>query len=145
MSRKAKAKLAMKSVSKTLARGYRRLSAYKPSPLVIALAAVAVAIFLFGGGIYDIVASPLAAIPQPHALWIAYPYTLIEQTLLESIISMLTFALGFVGLVLIYESTKYADEPHRAWYRFIAGVMLLLMAYFMGQYVLRVQKLRLSR
>ena len=145
MSRRAKARLAMRKASRRLARAYRLLSAYKPSPLVVALAAVAVAIFLFGGGVYDVVVKPVVAVPRPRSIWVAYPYTLLEQWLMESIISMVSFAMGFAGLFLIYESTKYADDPHRAYYRFIVGVLLLLAAYFMGQYMLRVQKLKTVR
>jgi len=141
MSKKAKARLAFRSISKALGRAYRRLSAYKPSPFVIAILAVAAAIFLFGGGIYDLIMSPIVYIPRPGAVWVTYPYTMLEQTLMESIISMLYFAFGFIGLYLMYESTKYADEPYRAWMRFLPGLLILLAAFILGQYMLRVQKL----
>ena len=145
MSRRAKAKLALKGVSSKLGRAYRRLSAYKPSPFVLALVCVAVAIFFFGGGIYDVVVKPAPAVLRPRSIWVAYPYTLLEQWLVESIISMVFFAMGFAGLVLIYESTKYANDPQRAYYRLIVGLLLFLLAFSMAQYMLRVQKLKMTR
>ena len=124
-----------------LTRAYRRLSAYKPSPFLLAVLAVAATIFLFGGGLYDLIMSPVVVIPRPGALWVTYPYTMLEQTLMESMISMLYFAFGFIGLYLMYESTKYASEPYRAWVRFILGLLILITVFVLGQYMLRVQKL----
>ncbi|HDI01121.1 MAG TPA: hypothetical protein ENF78_01640 [Candidatus Bathyarchaeota archaeon] len=141
MSKRAKARLALRSISRALGRAYRRLSALKPSPFVVAIIAVAAAIFLFGGGIYDLIMNPVVYIPRAGAMWVTYPYTMLEQTLMESMISMLYFAFGFIGLYLMYESTKYADEPYRAWIRFIPGLLILIAAFVLGQYMLRVQKL----
>ena len=142
MSKKAKARLALKSVSRKLFRAYRTLAAYKPPATALAIAAVAVIIFLLGGGLYDIIQSPEVVIPRPGTIWITYPYTLLEQVIMESLISMVLWAAGFAGLVLIYESTKYADKPSRAYYRFIVGVFLILLAYFAGRYMLHELKLK---
>jgi len=136
MGRWAKVKLAFKRISLSITRAYRKLTAYKPSALVMAFVGAAVAIMLLGGLLYDITARPAVALPRPGAIWVAYPLTLLEQSLLESLEAMVFFALGFAGLLLIYESTKYADDPYRAAVRFVIGVVLLLGAFFACRYLL---------
>ena len=39
------------------------------------------------------------------------------------------YALGFAGLLAIYQSTKYAYKPRQAYMMLIIGVSLLLLAY----------------
>ena len=136
MGRWAKVKLAFKRISLSITRAYRKLTAYKPSTLVMAFVGAAVAIMLLGGLLYDITARPAVALPRPGAIWVAYPLTLLEQFLIESLEAMVFFALGFAGLLLIYESTKYADDPYRAAVRFVIGVVLLLGAFFACRYLL---------
>jgi len=136
MGRWAKVKLAFKRISLSITRAYRKLTAYKPSALVMAFVGAAVAIMLLGGLLYDITARPAVALPRPGAIWVAYPLTLLEQFLIESLEAMVFFALGFAGLLLIYESTKYADDPYRAAVRFVIGVVLLLGAFFACRYLL---------
>ena len=136
MGRWAKVKLAFKRISLSITKAYSKLTAYKPSAFVMALVGAAVAIMLFGGFLYDITAKPAVALPRPGAIWVAYPLTLLEQFLIESIEAMVFFALGFAGLLLIYESTKYADDPYRAAVRFVIGVVLLLGAFFACRYLL---------
>ncbi len=144
MSRKAKARLALRTASRKLGRAYRTLASFKPSASAIALAAVLAAAFLLGGGLYNIIQSPRVVIPRPGTIWITYPYTMLDQVLMESLISMVLWGLGFAGLYLIYDSTKYADEPHRAYYRFVIGVFLVLLAYFAGRYMLYELKMKPS-
>ena len=136
MGKWAKVKLAFKRVSKSIERGYRRLTAYKPSAFLMAFVGVAVAVMLFGGVLYDITSRPAVALPRPGAIWVAYPLTLLEQFLIESIEAMIFFALGFAGILLIYDSTKYANDPYRAAVRFVIGVVLLLGAFFACRYLL---------
>ena len=136
MGRLAKIRLVFRRISVSITKACRRLTAYKPSALVMAFVGVAVAIMLLGGLLYDITARPAVALPRPGAIWVAYPLTLLEQFLIESIEAMLFLALGFAGILLIYESTKYADDPYRAAVRFVVGVVLLLGAFFACRYLL---------
>jgi len=39
------------------------------------------------------------------------------------------YAIGFVGLLAIYQSTKYAYKPRQAYMMMVIGVALLLLAY----------------
>jgi hypothetical protein len=39
------------------------------------------------------------------------------------------YVIGFVGLLAVYQSTKYAYKPRQAYMTLIIGVALLLIAY----------------
>ena len=39
------------------------------------------------------------------------------------------YAIGFAGLLAVYQSTKYAYKPRQAYMMLIIGVTLLLLAY----------------
>ncbi len=39
------------------------------------------------------------------------------------------YAIGFAGLLAVYQSTKYAYKPRQAYMMLVIGVTLLLLAY----------------
>jgi hypothetical protein len=39
--------------------------------------------------------------------------------------------MGAIGLVIVYQSTKYAYKPRQAYMMFLIGVVLLFMAYIL--------------
>ncbi len=57
MSRKIKREIS--SMSYSMDKLYRRISTMKPSTLIISSLAIALAVFLFGGGLYDIIMKPI--------------------------------------------------------------------------------------
>ncbi len=57
-----------------------------------------------------------------------YPQ-LSEQFISDSIVAMTVYALGIVGLLAIYQSTKYVYKPRQAYMMMLVGVVLLLIAY----------------
>ena len=57
-----------------------------------------------------------------------YP-ELSQQFIADTIISVMLYAIGFVGLLTIYQSTKYAYNPRQAYMMLVIGVTLLLLAY----------------
>lgn len=114
-----------------LRKAYRKLTTAKPSIFIIALLVASLAVFLLGGGVYDILEKPLIAFPisQTRILFF-YPYSLHEQAISESLYIMVSYAIGAVGLLLMYQSTKYAYKPRQAFIMLLAGVAFMLMAYF---------------
>lgn len=42
---------------------------------------------------------------------------------------MTLFAFGVIGVILMYQSTKYAYNPRQAYIIFMVGAALLLIAY----------------
>jgi hypothetical protein len=120
------------SIAFSLQKTYGRIMTAKPSTFVIAAAVVASAIFLLGGGIYDILMQPIVAIVASGGRVISfYPFGLTEQLLLESMIIMVFYALGIVGFLMAYRSTKYAYSPRQAYRFLLIGCALLLIAYIL--------------
>ena len=52
-----------------------------------------------------------------------------QQFVSDTIIAVILYAIGFVGLLTVYQSTKYAYKPRQAYMMLIIGVTLLLLAY----------------
>ena len=126
MSRAVKKKIS--STSFSLNRLYRRISTMKPSTFILSIITIAIAIFLFGGGVYDLTVKPLSAAYYQGRFVLVYP-SLSEQFIADSIAAMILYALGTFGVLVIYQSTKYAYKPRQAYMMFIVGTFLLLLAY----------------
>lgn len=112
-------------------RFYRRISTAKPSILVISIIAIATAVFLFGGGLYDIIVKPLPSAYYGGRFNFLYPTLLSEQFISESVIAMILYSLGIAGLIIMYQSTKYAYRPRQAYMTFLVGATLLILAYIL--------------
>jgi hypothetical protein len=120
----------MSSFAFSLQKTYERLLTAKPSLFVVAILAVGLSLFLLGGGIYDILIQPIVAIVASGGRIISfYPYGITEQLLLESVIIMVFYAMGFAGFIIAYRSTKYASTPRQAYRFLLVGCVLLLIAY----------------
>ena len=129
MSKKArKIKKGASSTSYSLSRRFRRISTARPSSLVISIIVISYAVFLFGGGLYTITSSPLPAFYTGTTFIFLYP-DLGQQFISDSIIAIMLYAIGFVGLLAVYQSTKYAYNPRQAYMMLVIGVTLLLLAY----------------
>ena len=126
MSKRAKKRAS--STSFTLSRLFDKISTAKPSSFTISIIVIAYAIFLFGGGLYSITSEPLPAYYTGSGFLFLYP-ELGGQFLSDSIIAVTLYAMGFVGFLAVYQSTKYAYKPRQAYMMLVIGVTLLLMAY----------------
>ena len=126
MSRTVKKKIS--SMSYSLNGLYRKISTMKPSTLILSIITIAIAIFLFGGGLYNLTVKPYSAVYSQGRFVLVNPY-LSEQFIADSVAAMILFSLGTVGLIVIYQSTKYAYKPRQAYMMFVVGTVLLLLAY----------------
>jgi hypothetical protein len=126
MSRKVKKSLS--SLSYSINRVYRKISIAKPSTLILSLMAIAIAVFLLGGGLYDVIMKPYPAVYYGGRFIFLYPQ-LSEQFVTDSLVAMILYSLGIVGLIAVYQSTKYAYKPRQAYMTFLVGFILLLLAY----------------
>jgi membrane protein CcdC involved in cytochrome C biogenesis len=109
---------------------YHRISTLRLSSLIIAVIAVSAAVFLFGGGLYDVIVQPLPSFYSGGSFLFLYP-SLGDQFISDSIIAITLYAIGVIGLVIVYQSTKYAYKPRQAYMMFLIGVVLLFMAYIL--------------
>ena len=121
-------KKAITSLSFSMNRLYRKISTTKPSTLVLAVIAVGIAVFLFGGGLYDLIMKPLPAVYYGGRFIFLYP-ELSSQFISDSIVAITLYSLGVIGLVTMYQSTKYAYKPRQAYMMFMIGIVLLFLAY----------------
>jgi len=111
-------------------KAYWKIITAKPSIFAVAVMAVAACIFMLGGGIYDLLEKPLVAIIATGGrIIVYYPYTISEQFLMESIVVMTGYAIGVVGFLLTYQSTKYAYRPRQAYILLLVGCVLVITAY----------------
>lgn len=127
MASRIKTKLS--SLGFRLQRTMRKIATAKPSIFVIASAIVALTLFFLGGGVYDLLAKPIIAFPAGRRILFFYPYSVHEQAVIESFLIMITYIMGFFGVLLMYQSTKYAYKPRQAYIMLITGIIFLLVAY----------------
>jgi len=117
---------------------YWKIMTAKPSLLLIAAIAVAASIFFLGGGLYDFLEKPLvAAFASGGRIIFYYPYGISEQFVAESVFVMIIYAIAVVGLLLTYESTKYAFRPRQAFMLLLVGCTFIIVAYICIEYLLR--------
>ena len=126
MSQKIKKRTS--SMSFSMNRWFRRISTAKPSTFIITAVLISYTIFLFGGGLFTIITQPLPAVYYNSRFYFLYP-DLSSQFISDTVISAMLYAVGFIGLLAIYQSTKYAYKPRQAYIMLVVGVTLLLLAY----------------
>ncbi|MGD0977772.1 MAG: hypothetical protein ABR962_01380 [Candidatus Bathyarchaeia archaeon] len=126
MSRTVKRRVS--SLSFSVNRLYRTITNAKPSNLLIPTLAIAFAVFLFAGGVYDLIQRPLAAVYYNNRFLFLNPY-LSEQFVSDSIVAATIYSLGVIGLIVVYQSTRYVYKPRQAYMMLIIGLALALMAY----------------
>jgi len=136
MSRSAKKGIT--SLSYSMNRFYRRLSTTQPSTMLLAVLAIGATVFLFGGGLYDIIMRPLPAVYYGGRFIFLYPQ-LSEQFITDSVIAFILYSLGIIGLVTIYQSTKYHFKPRQAYMMLITGVALLFLAYIFLEVTIQIK------
>jgi len=125
-------KKSISSLSFSLNKLYRTISTLRLSNLLIPGASIAFAVFMFGGGLYDLIVKPLPAVYYNGQFLFLYP-SLSAQFLGDSVVAMTLYAFGIIGLLVMYQSTKYVYKPRQAYMMLIIGIVLVLLAYILVQ------------
>ena len=123
-----KIKKSSSSLSFSLSRWFRRISTNAPSASILMIAGILYAIFILGGGLYTLINHPQPAAFVNNNFYFLYP-NLSAQFISDTVISAILYGLGFVGLFMIYQSTKSAYKPRQAYMILIIGVTFLLISY----------------
>jgi hypothetical protein len=123
-----RARRSFSSLSFTLNKFYTKISTIRPSTLIISILTMAATVFLLGGGLYDLIVKPYPAVYSGGRFIFLYP-NISYQFISDSVEAMMLFTLGAVGLLMMYQSTKYAYKPRQAYMLFLVGVVLLFLAY----------------
>jgi hypothetical protein len=125
-----KLKKSSDDLSFSLSRWFRKISTNTPTAFIITAAGISYAIFLFGGGLFALINWKTI---QPSGyisgqFFFLYP-GVSGQFISDTIITVILYALGFIGLLAIYQSSKSAYKPRQAYMMLVVGVALLLLAY----------------
>ena len=116
-------------------KAYWKAVTARPSVLIITVIMIAASVFLLAGGVYNLLERPLLLWWTGERFIFYFPYSLNEQFVLESLFIMIFYALGVVGLLLTYQSTKYAYRPRQAFVLLLTGSLLIFAAYICVEYV----------
>jgi len=108
---------------------------------LLTVAVVLFSIFIVGGGIYDVLTNP-PAIRRWGTGWTAIEPFSDEQTLSESLVSMILAGLTFAGLLVSYRSTQVAYDRRKANTMLLGGIALIVLG-LAGSYYLIFLKRRL--
>ena len=131
-------KRGISSLSFSMNRLYHAITTAKPSGFVVGVLAISVAVFFFGGGLYDLIMKPLPAVYYGGRFLFLYPQ-LTEQFISDSIVAMTIYALGIIGMIAVYQSTKYVYKPRQAYMMLVIGFALVFMAYIFLEESIRIK------
>jgi hypothetical protein len=121
------------SLSYTLSKWFSKISTAKPSTFIITIIILGTTIFLLGGGLYDIIVQPLPSYYSGSKFYFLYP-SVSDQFLFDTVLSVIVYLLGFVGLLSIYQSSRHAYNRRTAYMTMILGVTLLIISYLFLEY-----------
>lgn len=124
----SKLKKRSSSLSFSMSRWFRRVSTTTPSLFLITAVGIAYAIFIFGGGLFTLITRPPPSAYVNNVFYFLYP-SLSSQFVSDTIIAVILYAFGFIGLLAIYQSTKNAYNPRQAYLMLVIGVAFLLISY----------------
>lgn len=124
----SKLKKRSSDMSFSLSRWFRRLSTTTPTTLILVAVGIGYCLFLMGGGLYTIITHPPPAYLGSSNIYFLYP-SISGQFVSDTIIAVILYAFGFLGLFTMYQSTKNAYKPRQAYILLIIGVTFLALAY----------------
>jgi hypothetical protein len=120
-------------LSFSISKLFSRISTMKPSSVVVSAVVMGVAVFLLGGGVYDIINQPFAAIYYNSRFYFLYP-SLNEQFIFDTVVSGILYITGFIGLITMFQSSRHAYNPRQAYMMMIIGVTLVFLSYLFIEY-----------
>jgi hypothetical protein len=127
-----KIKKTSESMSFSLSRWFRKITTNAPAATIITVIGVSYAIFLFGGGLYDLInyqtIQPSGYNPNTGQFYFLAP-DMSYQFISDTIVAVTLYALGFIGLVAIYQSSRNFNKPRQAYMLLVVGVTFLLLSY----------------
>jgi hypothetical protein len=121
----------------TVAKLLRKLKmpSVRPSITLTIVSLVAFLIFVFGGGIYDMMENPPRILPSPTNPVFWYP-GMTEQTFNESVYFAVFLLMGISGGYLIHISSRIGYRPREARMVLLVGAAMMLIATAFSETVL---------
>ncbi len=133
-----KVKKQASSLSFSLSRWFSKISTMKPSTTLLSMVILSGTMLLFGGIVYDIVNAPLSAVYANSRFYFLYP-ELSAQFIFDTVIAVTLYALGFIGLLALYQSSKHAYNPRQAYMTLSVAATLVLLTYIFLEYFIRIK------
>lgn len=118
-------------LSFSLGKLYKRITTTQPSTIAVTAVVIGLAIFLFGGGLFTLTREnilPSFYDSANNVFYFLYP-DVSDQFISDTVIAVILYGMGFVGLISIYQSTKNAYKPRQAYMLLIVGIALVLLSY----------------
>jgi len=99
-------------------------------------------VFVLAGGLFILVGAgtQVSLLNVAQGLGFVYPHDINNQTPAEGVFISLLYALGIIGLYMMFTSTRNAYRPKRA-YGFLGFGMLLSFVFMATAYFVLYQKL----
>nr|MDO8134279.1 hypothetical protein [Candidatus Njordarchaeum guaymaensis] len=105
----------------------------KPSSSTVFILTLIFVLVVFGGGIWDIVyrdrVRSLGASSTNQPVLI-YP-GLDSQFLIEGVVASIFIFIGFMGFIVMYQSTRHVYRPNYARLLLVSGIALVLASYIL--------------
>ncbi|MGD6934924.1 MAG: hypothetical protein ACQCN5_12030 [Candidatus Bathyarchaeia archaeon] len=117
------------SLSFSLSKWFKKVLSTHPSTVIITVVVIGVALFLFAGGLFTLTEKDiLPSLFYQNKFYFLFP-DISNQFVSDTVVSMMLYLMGFVGLLSVYQSTKSASKPRQAYMLMIIGVSLVLLSY----------------
>jgi hypothetical protein len=118
------------SVSFSFNKWFKKILTIHPSALIIVAIMLGYVLFLLGGGLFTITSENIIpAWSHNNKFYFLSPFGISDQFVADTVISIMLYLMGFVGLLSIYQSTKNASKPRQAYMLLIVGASLVLLSY----------------
>ena len=125
-------------LSFSISKLFSRISTMRPSTMLISAVVLGITVFLLGGGVYDIINQPYAAIYYNSRFYFLYP-SLSEQFVFDTVVSGVLYVMGFVGLLTMFQSSRHAYNQRQAYMMMVIGVTLLFLSYLFLEYFIHLK------
>ncbi len=117
------------SLSFSLSKWFKKALSTHPSTFIITVVFIGYALFMFAGGLFSITSEGiLPSLYYNNKFYFLYP-DISNQFISDTVVSMMLYLMGFIGLLSVYKSTKNANKPRQAYMLMIIGVSLVLLSY----------------
>jgi len=84
-------------------------------------------LFIVGGGVYDLIENPPSFFEGPNGTYVSIYPGMSEQGINESIFSMATIGIAFLGLLICYRSARIPYDSSKANTQMMIGLGLALL------------------
>ncbi|HYY92843.1 MAG TPA: hypothetical protein VE955_12715 [Candidatus Dormibacteraeota bacterium] len=112
----------------------------RPLLPVAEIAIVGFTIFILAGGLFVLTQGSQGLLNVQQGLQWVYPGDINQQTTLEAVFSGLVYILGFIGVYMMFMSTRYVYRPRSA-YAFLGFGMMLTIIFIISLYIIIYDKI----